>query len=540
MAILLTKAGRVQLARSFHRDIQNAYIDGDEMLWGDFVHFALGRTTAWDDEEAPETPLDSEKYIKEFRNNIIFSQAVSSADICHLARRVDWESGTVYDSYDDAYSANMPAYSGATNLADANFYVITDENKVYKCIDNNSDAASTVKPTSTSTNTFTLSDDYTWKFLFQVSSSDETKFLDAEHIPVRKLTGNPLHDVNGEIDSITVTSGGSGYTSAPTVTINGDGQSASATAVLTGDEVTSITIDEPGSGYSFAFITFSGGDGTGAEADVSLGDADSLPLLQSAVEAAAIAGTIDRIIVESSGQDYSEGDVIVTITGDGTGAEATVNITAGSGAISGVTVTDVGTGYTYANITFTQTAGIGTGATARAVLSPIDGHGSNPIKELFGSTIGITTSLADNANKDLFLDNDFRQIGLIKNLYNYAETSVWQQLTATACFVINTNSSASYATDDIITTDDGGEFRVIQITEGASSTYDIYLQSIIPLITASSTLTNTTQNITGLSINSVTDPEISTSTGDVVYIENRPAISRSEDQVETIKALVNF
>jgi hypothetical protein len=53
-------------------------------------------------------------------------------------------------------------------------------------------------------------------------------------------------------------------------------------------------------------------------------------------------------------------------------------------------------------------------------------------------------------------------------------------------------------------------------------------------------LTNTTQNITGLSIKSVTEPEISTSTGDVVYIENRPAISRSLDQVETIKALVNF
>lgn len=536
MAILLTKAGRVELARSFHRDILNA---------NDYFHFALGRTTAWDDEEAPETPLDSEKYIKEFRNNIIFSQAVSSADICHLARRVDWESGTVYDSYDDAYSVNMLAYSGATSLADANFYVITDENKVYKCIDNNSDAASTVKPTSTSTNTFTLSDDYTWKFLFQVSSSDQTKFLDAEYIPVRKLTGNPQHDVNGELDSITVTDGGSLYTSAPTVTINGDGQGASATvdpAKITAGvlDEDAITIDETGTGYSFAFITFSGGGGTGAVATVALGDADALPLLQSAVEGAAIAGTIDRIIIEESGQDYTEGDVIVNIVGDGTGAEATVDIAAGSGAITGVTVTDVGTGYTYANISIVNSTGTNTSASARAVLAPINGHGSNPIKELFGSTIGITTSLADNANKDLFLDNDFRQIGLVKNFYNYAETAIWTTLTATASFVINTDSSASYAIDDIITTDDGGEFRVIQITDGASSTFDIYLQSIIPLITSSSTLTNTTQSIESLSINSVTDPEISTSSGELVYIENRPAISRSEDQVETIKALVNF
>ena len=83
MAILLTKTGRVQLARSLHRDIINAR---------DIYHFAIGRTTAWDDEEAPETPLDSEKYIKEFRNNIIFTQVLSSADICHLTRRIDWES----------------------------------------------------------------------------------------------------------------------------------------------------------------------------------------------------------------------------------------------------------------------------------------------------------------------------------------------------------------------------------------------------------------------------------------------------------------
>ena len=536
MAILLTKAGRVELARSFHRDILNV---------NDYFHFALGRTTAWDDEEAPETPLDSEKYIKDFRNNIIFSQAVSSADICHLVRRIDWKSGTVYDSYDDAYSANMPAYSGATSLEDANFYVITDDNKVYKCIDNNSDAASTVKPTSTSTNTFTLSDDYSWKFLFQVSASDETKFLDAEHIPVRKLTGNPLHDVNGELDSITVTDGGSGYTSAPTVTINGDGQGASATvdpAKITAGvlDEDAITIDEAGTGYSFAFITFSGGGGTGAEATVILGDDDELPSLQTDVEGAAIAGTIDRIIINSSGQDYSEGDVVVTITGDGTGAEATAIISEGSGRITKVNVTNPGSDYTYANISFTQTAGVGSGATARAVLSPIDGHGSNPVKELFGSIIGITTSLSDNANKDLFLDNDFRQIGLVKNLYNYTKTSIRTELTSTACFVINTNSSASYETDDIITTDDGGEFRVIQITDGVSGTFDIYLQSIIPLITSLSTLINTTQNITGLSINSVTIPEISTSSGDVVYIENRPAFSRSEDQVETIKALVNF
>lgn len=69
------------------------------------------------------------------------------------------------------------------------------------------------------------------------------------------------------IASITVTAGGSGYTSAPTVTISGPGTGATATAVLTGDAVTSVTVGAGGSKYdNTTTISFSGGGGTGATA----------------------------------------------------------------------------------------------------------------------------------------------------------------------------------------------------------------------------------------------------------------------------------
>ena len=551
MAILLTKTGRVELARSFFRDIKNS---------NDYFHFALGKTTAWADEEAPPTPIDSEIYVKDFRKNIMLTQTITAAEICHLARRIDWTSGTVYDPYDDSYSPTSLAPSGAQSLADANFYVMTDENKVYKCIDNNSNAQSITKPTSTSTNTVILADGYTWKFLFQVSSSDQTKFLDAAHIPVRKLTTTPYGDVNGEIDSITVTNGGSGYDplNPPTVVINGDGKVedndgnpiplARATAVVTGDAVTSITVDEAGSGYTFANITFSGeGGGSGATAVALLGDTDPNPGLQQAVENAAISGSVDRIVVTSGGQDYIEGDLTILIVGDGAGAEATAVIAAGSGAITSINVTSAGAGYTFAVVYFIQN-GIGTLASARTVLSPIGGHGNNPVRELFATTVGITISFDDNANTDLFLENDFRQIGLIKNIREFSRTNlsppVSTTLTATPLYIIDVDSSASYAVDDIITTDSGGSFRVVQIRQ-SDSTYKIHLQGVVnsaryPLISDSSILANQTKSLTGLVINSCVDPEIDVSTGDVVYIENRPTISRSTDQVETIKALVKF
>ena len=76
--------------------------------------------------------------------------------------------------------------------------------------------------------------------------------------------------------------------------------------------------------------------------------------------------------------------------------------------------------------------------------------------------------------------------------------------------------------------------------ETDSGTYSVYLQPIIGLISSSSTLENTTQGFTGLSINSVTSPEIDITSGDIVYIENKTPISRSSDQVETIKTVLKF
>ena len=52
--------------------------------------------------------------------------------------------------------------------------------------------------------------------------------------------------------------------------------------------------------------------------------------------------------------------------------------------------------------------------------------------------------------------------------------------------------------------------------------------------------TNTTQNITSLSINSVTNPEVDNSTGEVIYLDNRSPVTRSVDQVEQVKALIRF
>ena len=537
MALVLRRLGRFELARTFLRDVQSN---------NDYFHFAVGRTEAWSDDTSPELPIDNDSYVSKFRRSMMFTQRIDSADVCFLAKRINWASGTVYDAYDDAITSTNQTYSGASNLADANFYIMTDEFKVYKCLGNEKDGqivASTIKPVGTTTGTEALDDGYTWKFLFQLSASDQNKFLDADFIPVRKVSGNGSqdHDINGEVDSLTVTAGGTGYTAAPEVTIAGDGTGATASATLTSGVVTGITVTNAGSGYSFALATISPKDtdttGAGATAKVNLGDNEARStLLQYQVETTTAKGTLDRVEVLTAGQDYAAGDVQVTIEGDGTGAEATAYVNEATGAIIRIAVTSQGNGYSYANLSIVNTSAPGTGATARAIISPQGGHGSNPPRELFCTTLGLTVSFSDNDNRDLILGNDFRQIALIKNIKTPASV-VYTTNTATACHIINVASISDYAVDDILTSDDGGSFTVIQID---STNKNIYLTSTNPQITSNSTLTNTTQNKSNLSINSLTQPEVDNATGEVIYLDNRSPIIRSADQVEQIKALIRF
>lgn len=84
--------------------------------------------------------------------------------------------------------------------------------------------------------------------------------------------------MNGNVvKSITITNGGSGYTSVPTVTISGGGGSgATAVAQISGGKVTGLYLSSPGTGtagtaYTSApVVTITGGGGTGATATATL------------------------------------------------------------------------------------------------------------------------------------------------------------------------------------------------------------------------------------------------------------------------------
>ena len=305
--------------------------------------------------------------------------------------------------------------------------------------------------------------------------------------------------------------------------------------------VTAITITSEGRGYSFAFIKLTGGGGSGATATAALGSTET-PSLQSSVEAAAVKGTLDRIVVTNGGVDYVEGDVVITVKGDGTGATASASVNA-AGTITSVAVTNPGSNYTFVELEISQSIGSGTGCTLRPVVAPNSGHGGNPPRELFAKNVGVTVSFTSD-DADIIVGNEFRQVGIIKNMHNFEETGTFTDSIGTPCHVVTISSGnvSKFNLDDTVTTDDGGEFTVIQNidtnNDGVKDT--VYLLQKFPGISASSTFTNVTTGDTGMTINSLATPEISNHSGEILYIDNRRPITRDENQVETLKVVFNF
>ena len=90
--------------------------------------------------------------------------------------------------------------------------------------------------------------------------------------------------IGSTVTGITVDTGGSGYTAAPTVTLSAPneptGVQATATATIggtNGDEVTSITITNAGSGYATVpTVTLTGGNGSNAAATAAIGSPNAV------------------------------------------------------------------------------------------------------------------------------------------------------------------------------------------------------------------------------------------------------------------------
>ena len=169
------------------------------------------------------------------------------------------------------------------------------------------------------------------------------------------------------------------------------------------------------------------------------------------------------------------------------------------------------------------------------------------------------------SDSDVVQVNDFRRVGIIKNPIDSAtnNTSTLSTARTTNAIILAAGGSGNYQVDEKITQASTGAIgtvvewdatnRILYYVQekytnyGLDSSGNLTLFSGANAITgANSSAVHTPSTGTSGTTNGVVfasgyaNPELSRDTGEVIYVENRRAISRASDQTEDIKVVVEF
>lgn len=336
---------------------------------------------------------------------------------------------------------------------------------------------------------------------------------------------------------------GSGYSALPDVTITPVSAGAGATAYFVGakseaklipliadGQITSVQIDDGGVGYTYANLTVNGdGESCLLSADLSPGDINTL---QANTELLTPDGRIMAYPVISGGYGYGS-DFPVTITGDGTGAAATAHVL--NGKVNKIEVTNYGLGYRWCKVSFEE--GSGTGAVARGIMAPYGGHGKDPITGMFAKKLMFYSNVSKDTNQGFTVNNDFRQLGLIKNPRQFGQYGNLTSTLASACYVVTAFIDTTDFTQDMTVNlgeSDGPLFRIVALTSTGALLQS--LDNAVPVV--GNVFLNADGNT--FSASGVTPPTADKYSGHMLFIDNKVAFTPTADQNVTLRTVINF
>ena len=442
------------------------------------------RTENQGTDSAAITPADS--IIEEFNtfDDLLAVKKLSSSDVSFVIPRRNWVTSTVYDYYRHDYGNRITgttsiqtANSGATTLFDATFYVLTTARNVYKCLDNNNNAASTTEPTGTSTSVLTTADGYKWKYMYTLSATQQANFLSTDFMAVETNSTVSSAAIDGAINIVKIKSAGTGGTNGTYtgIAVRGDGLSGTVSVVVSGGSVTSVTITNAGTGYTIAYIR---------NADIVTAGATGLT-----------GAEIDVIIPPKGGHGFDSvkqlGGFFVMLNAslEGTESTNTGDFTAENDFRRIILIRNPFSGGSAASATTLRAT-----KAVRFAASPAPGTFTTD-EEINQATTGAVGRVVewDASNRILhYIQTRFNDEGIDSN-----------------------GNRTAFSGANVIT----GQ------TSGATGT-------------PSAVASETSDQITFT--NGYSDTELERHKGDVLYIENRAPITRAADQTENIKLVIEF
>jgi len=517
MAAIITDQIRILNAGNFVAGVSNA-----SNSYYSFIGLTNPADYQSDWDSDPPAPKDNFDQENDYWNTMVALKKINTADARQVVPKRTWTSGTTYDMYRHDYSrSNTASVSGATNLYSSNFVVLNSDFRVYACLQNGTDPDNTEGRPSLDEPTFTdleprsagtSGDGYIWKYLYTIKPSEVVRFESTDFMPV-------------------------------------------PTDWLTGTENAAVRDNAVDGGIKIVTITNKG---------VGLGTANSV---------------------------YTS----VPIRGDGTGAECTIVIDANQ-QVSSVTVSNQGSGYTYGNVDLVA-GGVPTGTTRPSfdvIIPPQGGHGADIYRELGAYNVLLYSRIEnDSTNPDFITGNQIARIGVVENPQQFGSTTLLSAdkvSAVSALKLVGTGySTATFSGDSYFTqtvsTGTTAVGRVVSYdqntgvlkfwqdrslagfnTVGTAQTQPTYGFDLtefssspgtggslvispttgqdLSIDTAFSGITTVINNRTyylGQTFASgIANPEVKAHSGSIIYVDNRPSITRSANQKEDIKVILQF
>ena len=473
----------------------------------------------WD--SSPPAPKDNFSEENDYWDTTIALKKINSSDVRQVIPKRTWTSGTTYDMYRHDYSVtNTAAVSGATNLYSAFYYVMNADFRVYICLQNGTDPQNPNGKPSLDEPTFTdleprsagsSGDGYIWKYLYTIKPNEVVKFESTDFMPVPSdwstSTDNAAvrdNAVDGSIKIVTVTNAGVGlgtanqtYTRVP---IKGDGSNAECTLTVGADsKVSSVTVSNQGSGYTYGSLDLSAG-GVPTGTTIPRFDVIMSPQGGHGKDIYRELGAYNvllysRIENDNENPDFVTGNQIARV-----GIVENPEVSAGNvltsdkaSALNALKLT--GTGYSSASFTadsyFTQTVATGTTAVGRVVN--------------YDATTGVLKYWQDRSLAG----------------FNTVGTAL-------------TNPTYGFELQEFTASPAAGGSLTIVPSSGSNLAIDTSFTGITTVIN------NRTYYLGQSFTSGVAGPEVKKQAGNIIYVDNRPSITRSSNQKEDIKIILQF
>jgi len=441
------------------------------------------RTVNEGTDTSPLTPADSIQDEFYVFDDLLAAKKIAGSDVSYVIPRRNWTTSTVYDYYRPDYgnritgtTSTLTSNSGASNLFDSTFYVISSSYNVYKCLDNNSNAASTVEPTGTSTSVLTTGDGYKWKYMYTLSASQQVNFLSTDFMAVSTNSTVSAAAVDGAVRIVKIKSAGTGGTNGTftSIPVRGNGSSGTVTVTVSGGTVTAVTVTNVGSGYTFGYIR---------NADIVSAGATGLT-----------GSELDVMIEPKGGHGY---DAVKEL--GGYYVMLNVNFEGSESSNSG----DFTTANDFRRVILIRDPKSGGSASSATTLRGLKAvrFAASPAPGTFQVDEKITQATTGAVGKVVEWDATNRILYYIQTRFNdEGVDSSGNRTSFSSTYVITGTTSSATGTPN-----------------GTTETVDSVIFT-----------------------SGYASSEIDANTGDVIYIENRSPITRASDQTENVKLIIEF